>query len=71
MAWHGKNVKATIEETELEGDERDDIPGIEATCTKCGHTTESYGQESVSIRRCLALLREGCPLGESNFYVAE
>jgi hypothetical protein len=64
-------IKATIEEVELDGDIRDDIPGIEATCTKCGHTTESYGQEGQSIRRCLVLLREECPQGESNFYIAE
>ena len=50
-------------------DDPDDIPGIEATCTKCGHTTESYGQESVSIRRCLVLLREECPRNEKNYYV--
>ena len=64
-------IKATIEEVWLDGDISDDMPGVEATCTNCGHTTESYGQEGPSIRRCLVLLREECPLGANNFYIAE
>jgi len=64
-------VIATIEEiftfSDLTGYE---IPSVMATCTKCGHTTESYGQESVSIRRCLVLLREECPRNEGNYYVS-
>ena len=70
-----KKVKAAIAEIDLEGEymgvPRSDIPGVEATCLECGHTTESYGQEGPSIRRCLVLLREECPLGANNFYIAE
>jgi len=63
-------ITATIEEVELDGD-YGEIPSVEATCTKCGHTTESYGQESASIRRCLVLLREECPRNESNYYTSK
>jgi len=62
-------IIATIEEVELDGD-YGEIPSVEATCTRCDHTTESYGQESASIRRCLVLLREECPRDESNYYIA-
>lgn len=44
-------------------------PETTAECTRCNHETESYGIESVSIRRCLVLMREECPRGENNFYV--
>jgi hypothetical protein len=41
------------------------------TCSQCGHQTESYGTGDSSIKRCLALMREECPEGEENYYVAE
>ena len=63
-------ITASITEVDIDGDYREDVPGVEATCTRCAHTTESYGQESVSIRRCLVLLREECPRNEKNYYVA-
>jgi hypothetical protein len=63
-------VTAIIEETMLEGD-YGEVEGIGATCSRCDHITESFGTTGSSRRRCLALLREECPRGESNFYVAE
>lgn len=42
-----------------------------ATCSRCGHQTESYGDGEASELRCLVLMREECPNGESNFYVAD
>jgi hypothetical protein len=63
-------VPATIEEVQLEGD-YGMVDGVEATCTRCGHTTESFGTSDASIRRCLVLLREECPKEERNFYVEE
>jgi hypothetical protein len=42
-----------------------------ASCSRCGHETESFGSSERSIERCLALMREECPAGEMNFYVAE
>jgi hypothetical protein len=46
------------------------VPTTEATCSRCGHQTESYGNSGASVRRCLALMREECPRGGANFYVA-
>ena len=46
-----------------------EVPGVRVICSRCGHETESYGEEDVSVSRCLVLLREECPNGESNYYV--
>jgi hypothetical protein len=64
------SVQCTIEQAELEGD-YGTVDGITVTCSRCGHATESYGTHAGSIRRCLALLREECPKGQRNYYVAE
>lgn len=61
-------IKCAVEETELENENGYDVPGVTATCGKCGHTTESFGTGEASINRCLALLNEECPKGENNFY---
>ena len=44
------------------------VAGVRASYSACGHETESYGVGRESRKRCLALLREECPLGESNWY---
>lgn len=64
-------VTCEIEHVELEGEHGKMIPSVCATCSECGHTTESHGQHDRSVRRCLVLMREQCPQGEENFYVAE
>jgi hypothetical protein len=64
------NVSCEIEETELEGD-YGVVASIRANCSRCGHETESFGTSESSIQRCLALMREECPAGESNFYVTD
>ena len=61
-------IRAVISEIELEGD-HGPVPSVSATCTRCQYETESYGTEGDSVRRCLVLLREGCPEGKNNFYV--
>ena len=63
-------VSCEIEETELEGD-HGMVPSIRASCSLCGHETESFGSSARSIERCLALMRDECPAGKSNFYVAD
>lgn len=63
-------VRATVQETELEGDYGNSVPGVEVTCSKCHHSEESYGTDEPSIKRCALLLRQNCPRGESNFYDA-
>ena len=62
------SVSCEIEETELEGD-YGMVAGIQANCSRCGRETESFGTSESSILRCLALMRDECPAGESNFYV--
>jgi len=64
------NVSCEIEETALEGD-YGMVASIQARCSRCGHETESFGTTERSTQRCLALMREECPAGESNFYVAD
>jgi hypothetical protein len=61
-------IPCSVDEIELEGD-YGEVPSVCATCTRCGHSTESFGTSEASIRRCLVLLREECPNQESNFYV--
>jgi hypothetical protein len=62
-------VVCDIEEVMLTNDSGYDIDGVEATCRRCGHVTESFGTDDPSIKRCLALMREECPRGQFNFYV--
>lgn len=61
-------ITCTIDETMLECDSGREIPGVIARCSRCGHTTESFGTSEASILRCLALMNEECPNGENNFY---
>jgi hypothetical protein len=62
-------VQCSIDETELDGD-YGRVPGIVVTCSRCGYETESFGTSEVSVRRCLALMREQCPNKEENLYVS-
>lgn len=64
-------IPCSIEMVEMENDDGIMVPGIIATCSKCDHVTESFGQTERSIKRCLVLMREECELGEGdqNFYV--
>jgi hypothetical protein len=62
-------VECEIEYTELENDDGVPVESVVVTCSRCGHATESFGTTSSSVRRCLVLLREECPKGQSNFYL--
>ena len=64
-------VVCEVDETTLENDDGYDVDGVLVTCSRCGHSEESFGTGEASVRRCCALLRENCPLGEANYYVAE
>jgi hypothetical protein len=64
-------ITCTIDETILENGNGQEIPSIVATCSRCGHTTESYGTSERSVNRCLVLMNEECPNGENNFYEEE
>jgi hypothetical protein len=61
-------ISCTIDEIDLAGD-YDDVPSVSATCSRCGHCTESCGRSEASVRRCLVMPRKQCPERESNFYV--
>lgn len=43
--------------------------GVIAACTECDYETKSKGESEASRKRCLALLREGCPKDKEHFYV--
>ena len=64
-----------MEETTLTNENNIQVPSVTATCTRCGHETESYGTSDASVRRCLALMRGECPegegLGSEYYYFAE
>lgn len=49
-----------IELLDVANDRGSTTPGVRATCPECGSTTESFGQEKKSLRRCMALMRDVC-----------
>jgi hypothetical protein len=64
-------IFCSIDYDELENDDGYSVEGVAAVCSKCGHTTESFGTSDRSVRRCLALMREECPENKSNFYFSD
>jgi hypothetical protein len=64
-------IACAIDEVELENEEGREVPGIIATCSKCGHSTESFGTSDKSVKRCLLLMRQECPNRKHNFYVED
>ena len=63
-------VRCEISFVDLDGD-HGSVEGVQAECLRCGHVTESFGTDSPSVLRCLALMREECPNNEQNFYVED
>lgn len=64
-------VTTSTNYVELENDYGVSVDSVQLKCNRCGHVTESFGESSDSIKRCLALMKEECPQGESNWYVEE
>lgn len=64
-------VSCEIEETELETESGRMIESVLVHCSRCDHTTESFGIGDRSVRRCLVLMREECPMKQQNFYIVE
>lgn len=64
-------VPCDIEEVEIDNDEGRPVDGVKVICRRCDEEVESFGRSPSSVRRCFVLLKEGCPMGESNFYVRE
>jgi hypothetical protein len=63
------SVDVIMEKKLVENEQGRMVPGCVATCGECDHKEQSYGQGIASQKRCLAMLRENCPEGKSNFYV--
>jgi hypothetical protein len=61
-------LHVTFEDTLLINEGGNSIASVLATCTRCLHTTESFGVKEASRKRCLALMGEECPKNEKNFY---
>jgi len=66
MAISGKKIRKDVF-CEIEFEDN----SVRATCSRCGHETESFGQHEGSIRRCLVLMNEECPEDEDNYYVCD
>jgi CII-binding regulator of phage lambda lysogenization HflD len=70
-------VPCAVDEITLTGDYDDadgdpvNVRGVCVTCSRCDQTAEVYGTSARSVRRGLVMLREECPRGENNFYVAD
>lgn len=64
-------VPCDVSYADLENDSGHTVEGVIVTCSRCAHQEESFGTSEASVRRCLVMLRENCPRGERNFYVAE
>ena len=68
---HRESIPCSVEEVPLKNDNGKTVDGVRATCTRCDHTTESFGTGEKSVKRCLAIMRLECPNGQTNFYVEE
>lgn len=64
-------VKCAVEFTTKENDNGREQACVVVKCEECDHETWSWGDSDRSVRRCLALLGEECPMDEKNFYVRE
>lgn len=64
-------VTVEVDHIELEGDHGGEIPSLELTCSRCGHSVQVYGESEASEKRGCVMLHEQCPNGENNFYVPE
>lgn len=65
-----KKIECDVTPTSVEFQGRD-VLGVRVTCSACDHWEEAGGRSARSVRKCLAMLRENCPEGEKNFYVAD
>jgi hypothetical protein len=64
-------VECDCEQVTLENERGNEVKGVRVKCSRCDHVVESFGTGDASKRRCLALMREQCPMGEENFYFIE
>ncbi len=61
-------VECEVHFCQIENERGFQQDGVRVTCSRCGHTTQSFGTSEKSIKRCIMLLKEECPQAESNYY---
>lgn len=61
-------VRCDVEKTIFTKDGRS-AWGVLATCGRCDRVTSSMGTSEKSVLRCLAMMRDGCPKEERNYYI--
>lgn len=66
-----RKVKCEVERVTVPSEKFGPQPGVLVTCSDCEHSQECMGTSDRSVRRALRQLRETCPEGEENFYVAD
>lgn len=64
-------VECSVEEVDLKNDRGVLVRGVRVECGRCDRKEESFGITQKSVTRCVMLLKENCPMGESNYYEAE
>lgn len=64
-------ISCLVEELDIESDNGRMVPGVIVTCSECDYAVQSFGTSERSVNRCLALLRESCPLGDENYYTID
>ena len=64
-------VSCVISPVEIPTHDGYEAIGVRATCSRCGHATESYGTGETNVRQCLIRLNAECPRRERNFYSTE
>lgn len=62
-------IECEIEYSTEFNDDGIEVDCVVAICSRCGHETESWGDEPASVKRCFAVMKEECPNGESNYYI--
>lgn len=66
-----KNVKCRVHKTIWARYKAGRYDETTATCSICNKSQSSNGSGENSEKRCLALLRESCPIGGNHFYDAD
>lgn len=58
-------VKCIVESTSTKSEGRW-VDSVQATCMECGNVNSSFGRGTKSVTRCLVMMRETCPRGETD-----
>jgi hypothetical protein len=60
-----------VHEELIENQREKMVPGVVATCGKCGLQAQCFGRSQKSVNRAMAYLREHCLRNEDNFYTTD